>query len=67
MTGEWVERPRVWSDTNVEHCPVCGCLIPRRAWRFGGETPLEVCTPACEELYETYYKPTHGALADDHH
>jgi hypothetical protein len=51
----------------VEHCPVCGCLIPRRAWRFGGETPLEVCTPACEELYETYYKPTHGALADDHH
>jgi hypothetical protein len=64
MSGEWVERTRAWSDTSVDHCPVCGRLIPRRAWRFVDSVALEVCTPSCEELYETYYKPTHGALAE---
>jgi hypothetical protein len=64
MSGEWVERTRAWSETRVDHCPVCGCLIPRRAWRFVDRVPLEVCAPSCEELYETYYKPTHGALAE---
>ena len=45
------------------HCGVCGTLIPRRAWVFdGGEGEIEVCSPQCEELYESYWRPTYGVL-----
>jgi hypothetical protein len=64
--GQWVERELSWHDTEVVNCPVCGRLITRRTWRFkAGEGTLAVCSPECEELYETYWKPTHGAMHGD--
>ena len=64
--GRWVEPKRSWNDTNVVYCAVCGRLIPRRSWVFeGGAGELAACEPACEELYESYVKPTYGARARD--
>ena len=64
MTGYWQELDRPWHDTNVVHCAVCGKLIPRRAWRFeGGAGELAACSPDCEELYESYVRPTYGVVA----
>jgi hypothetical protein len=28
----------------------------------GGAGELAVCTPDCERLYETYWKPTYGVM-----
>jgi hypothetical protein len=63
VSGTWRELEHAWHDTNVEHCAVCGKLIPRRAWCFDGAAgEVVACSPACEELYETYWLPTHGAM-----
>jgi hypothetical protein len=63
MTGHWEARTLAWHDTDVLNCRVCGRLITRRIWVFEDEDgELRVCTPECEELYESYLKPTHGAL-----
>jgi hypothetical protein len=61
--GRWIERRLPWHETGVGNCPVCGKLITTRAWEF--ETPegvLQVCAPDCQQLYESYYRPTHGPL-----
>jgi hypothetical protein len=61
--GKWIELAREWNDTNVLNCDVCGRLIPRRAWTFdGGEGTLLACSAECEDLYESYVKPTYGTL-----
>jgi hypothetical protein len=66
LTGRWVERELEWNDTDVLNCPVCGRLITRRAWAFdGGAGELWVHGPDCEELYETYWRPTHGVMTPD--
>jgi hypothetical protein len=58
--GRWVELDKPWHETNVDHCPVCGKLIPRRAWVFdGGGSEVAACSPDCEDLYESYWKPTY--------
>lgn len=63
MSGYWQELDHAWHETNVEHCAVCGKLIPRRAWRFdGGAGEVVACGPGCEELYEVYWRPTHGVM-----
>jgi hypothetical protein len=62
----WVELERSWHDTEVVNCRVCGRLIPRRAWVFdGGGGEIRSCGPDCEELYETYWKPTYGVMSAD--
>lgn len=64
--GKWREPKRSWNDTNVAYCAVCGRLIPRRSWVFeGGAGELAACSPACEDLYESYVKPTYGVRARD--
>jgi len=46
------------------HCQVCGKLIPRRAWLFdGGAGEITACSPDCEELYVSYWKPTYGVMS----
>jgi N-methylhydantoinase B/oxoprolinase/acetone carboxylase alpha subunit len=66
--GDWVELGLAWSDTAVTNCQVCGRLIPRREWRFeGGSGPLRACSPACEDLYAAYVRPTHGVRSPDAH
>jgi hypothetical protein len=66
LTGRWVERDLAWNYTDVLNCPVCGRLITRRAWSFdGGAGVLRVHGPDCEELYESYWKPTHGVMEPD--
>ncbi len=57
--GKWLDTVRAWSDTNVSYCGVCGRLIPRRPWVFddGGKT-LNACSPECEDLYDSYLKPS---------
>jgi len=63
VSGRWVALARAWHDTDVVHCPICGRLIPRRAWVFdGGGGEIRSCGPDCEELYETYWKPTYGVM-----
>ncbi len=67
-TGSFVELERPWHDTHVIYCQVCGRLIPRRAWVFdGGAGPLQACSPGCEDLYERYWKPTHGVMESRAH
>ena len=62
--GRWIEFELAWNDTGVRNCPVCGKLVTRRAWEFEtSEGRLRVCDPDCRELYESYYRPTHGPLA----
>ena len=64
MSGHWEELDHSWHDTNVDHCPVCGKLIPRRVWRFeGGAGEVVACGPECEQLYETYWRPTYGVMS----
>ncbi len=66
--GHWVEPAHSWNDTSVTYCAVCGRLIPRRSWVFeGGAGTLAACSPDCEDLYESYLKPTYGAKASDAH
>lgn len=61
--GEWVELSYAWHETNVVNCPVCGRLILRRAWEFdGGDGQIRVCGESCQELYESYWKHTHGTM-----
>ena len=63
MTGRWQELGRAWHETNVVHCSVCGKLIPRRAWIFADEAvEIAACGPDCQQLYETYWRPTYGAM-----
>jgi len=63
MTGRWQELGRAWHETNVVHCSVCGKLIPRRAWIFADEAvEIQACGPDCQQLYETYWRPTYGAM-----
>ena len=63
MTGRWVELELAWHDTGVRSCPVCGKLVTRRTWEFeAGQGTIRVCDPDCQQLYETYYLPTHGPL-----
>ena len=57
--GKWVETGARWNDTNVSYCHVCGRLIPRRSWVFDdGGKELNACSPDCEDLYESYLKPS---------
>jgi hypothetical protein len=66
--GRWIELETSWHDTGVTHCPVCGRLIPRRAWVFeGGAGEIRACTQECEELYESYWKLTYGVMEIDGH
>jgi hypothetical protein len=68
MSGHWIERPLPWHETTVLNCPVCGRLITRRLWVFdGGAGDLHVCSPECEELYDSYWKPTYGVMEADAH
>ena len=68
MSGRWAEREHPWHDTNVVNCLVCGMLIPRRAWVFdGGDGEIEACSPDCERLYETYWRPTYGVMSGSRH
>ena len=61
--GRWVEQQVPWHETGVGNCPVCGKLITVRAWEFPTpEGALQVCEPDCEQLYDSYYRPTHGPL-----
>lgn len=61
--GRWIELQVSWHDTSVRNCSVCGRLITRRVWSFReADRLLEVCEPSCQELYETYWKPTYGCL-----
>jgi hypothetical protein len=67
VSGRFVELTSSWHDTDVVHCSVCGRLIPRRAWVFdGGAGPIRACSPDCEELYETYWRPTYGVMERTH-
>ena len=62
--GHWVDPNRHWNDTEVAYCAVCGRLIPRRSWVFdGGAGGLSACSPDCEDLYESYLKPTYGVMS----
>jgi hypothetical protein len=64
VSGSWQELEHAWHETTVVHCAVCGKLIPRRAWRFeSADGVILACDPSCEELYETYWLPTHGGAA----
>jgi len=64
VSGRWLELERSWHDTSVMHCQVCGKLIPRRAWLFdGGTGEITACSPDCEQLYESYWKPTYGVMS----
>ena len=66
LNGRWAERKLNWNDTDVLNCPICGRLITRRAWSFdGGAGELRVHGPECEELYDTYWKPTYGVMRSD--
>lgn len=66
--GRWLEPTRSWNDTSVIHCEVCGRLIPRRMWMFeGGAGELQACSPECEDLYDSYLKPTYGVIRKDAH
>jgi hypothetical protein len=66
MSGQWVVRVLEWHNTDVLNCRICGRLITRRWWAFeGGAGELRACSPECEELYETYLKPTHGVMPAD--
>ena len=47
MSGRWVELEHSWHETNVVHC---------------GAGELEACSPECEQLYESYWKPTYGVM-----
>jgi len=69
VTGHWLARELPWHETAVLNCPVCGRLITRRSWAFdGGAGEIRVCEPSCEELYESYWKPSYGILeAHGHH
>lgn len=61
--GAWVALAYPWHETNVVNCPICGRLVLRRAWEFdGGEGLIRACSESCEELYESYWKPTHGTM-----
>ena len=62
-SGHWVDHERPWHDTKTVSCPVCGKLIPRRSWEFAdGDLPIRVCSPECEDLYLTYWRPRNGPL-----
>ena len=64
MSGHWQDLEHAWHDTNIVNCAVCGKLIPRRAWLFeSADGEVLSCSPACEELYETYWLPTHGTAS----
>jgi hypothetical protein len=68
MSGRWEERELAWHQTSTRNCPVCGRLVTRRSWVFdGGDGELAACSPECEELYFSYYQPTHGTLSGDAH
>jgi hypothetical protein len=63
MSGRWVELEHSWHDTNVVHCRICGTLIPHQAWLFeGGAGEISACSMECEQLYESYWKPTYGLM-----
>lgn len=63
LKGRWIERELPWHTTDVLNCPICGRLITRRMWAFeGGAGELRVHDPECEELYESYWKPTYGVM-----
>ena len=63
MSGRWVALEHSWHDTNVVHCQVCGKLIPRTAWVFdGGAGDISACSVDCEQLYESYWRPTYGPM-----
>jgi hypothetical protein len=49
----WVSLDKTWHDTDVEYCDVCGNLLIRRAWEFGGVdgTILRACREDDERLY----------------
>ena len=68
-SGRWVEIEKAWHETSVRACPVCGSLIPRRTWVIdGGAGEIELCSPACEDLYAGYWRPRYGVLeSDDRH
>jgi hypothetical protein len=64
MSGRWISIEHAWHETNIVNCPVCGRLILRRAWEFdGGDGLIRLCSPSCQELYETYWRPEHGVMA----
>ena len=63
MSGRWQELGLAWHETNTVHCSVCGKLIPRRAWIFADAAgEIATCGPECEQLYETYWRPTYGIM-----
>ena len=63
-TGEWVMPPVSYVEPMRIFCALCGRPIARRHWRakLAGKT-LPFCDPGHEELYRTYWLPTHGTTA----
>jgi hypothetical protein len=60
-TGEWTTPAVSYVEPLRIHCAFCGRPLARRHWRAepAGET-LPFCDPAHEELYISYWLPTHG-------
>lgn len=59
--GRWVEIQRLWHDTAVTNCALCGRLVPRHIWlvEFNGQD-LPFCNEECEGIYRDYWLPKYG-------
>jgi len=49
----WQALDKTWHDTTVEYCDVCGNLLIKRAWVFGGADGEQI--RACREDDERLY------------
>ncbi len=60
-TGEWIMPPVSYIEPIRIACTFCGRPIARQYWLASpiGE-PKPFCDPAHEELYVSYWIPTHG-------
>ncbi len=60
--GRWVIPPVSYVEPMRIFCALCGRPIARRHWQAAPSGPtLPFCDPAHEELYVSYWLPTHGA------
>jgi hypothetical protein len=61
-TGKWITPSVSYVEPMRIFCALCGRPIARQYWRASpaGES-LPFCDPAHEELYLSYWLPTHGS------
>jgi hypothetical protein len=54
----WHNLNKVWHDTTVDYCDVCGNLLITRYWSFTDEggKELRCCDPSCERLHARLLK-----------